>query len=120
MIAAPRHRVRSFALWLSLAVVLTCALGSFGSAVQASTGSAFNAFTIDVSLGPSRASEPEKERREQAPPAGAAGQDKALPAMLSLLAPPQPAPVRPRPQAPLAPPVAVMAGAVGARAPPHP
>ena len=120
MIAGRRHWVRSFALWLSLAVVLTCALGSFGSAVQASSGSAFNDFTSDVSLGPSRASEPEKERREQAPPAGAAGQAKALPLLVALLAPPQPAPLLHHSVDSLTPPIPVTVGAVGARAPPQP
>jgi hypothetical protein len=116
----PRNWGRRVFLWLSLTVVLTCALGSFGSAVQASSGSAFNAFTSDVSLGPERASVPEKARKEQAPPAGAAGQAKALRILVSLLAPPRPALVGLRFEAPPAPPVPVMAGAVGARAPPRP
>lgn len=118
MSAAPRLWVRNFSLWLSLAVVLTCAVGSFGSAVQASTGSAFNAFTSDVSLGPSRASDPEKERREQAQPAGSAGQAKALSLMVALETPPRPAALQPHAIASSTPPAAVMAGAVGARAPP--
>ena len=106
MIAGRRHWIRSFALWLSLVVVLTCALGSFGSAVQASSGSAFNAFTSDVSLGPSRASEPEKA--------------KALPLLVALLAPPQPAPLLHHSVDSLTPPIPVTVGAVGARAPPQP
>ena len=118
MIAASRQWLRSFALWLSLAVVLTCALGSFGSPVQASSGSAFNAFTSDVSLGPSRASEPEKERKEQTPGAGGAGQAKALrPADLRLVPPPAvPARYFDLPVDRLAP---VTTGALGARAPPR-
>jgi hypothetical protein len=119
VIAAQRLWVRNFAQWLSLVVVLTCAVGSFGSAVQASSGSAFNAFTSDVSLGPSRASEPEKVRKDQALPAGAAGQAKALPMVIALLTPPRPAPVEPRTAAPSTLPAIVMAGAVGARAPPR-
>jgi hypothetical protein len=116
----PQDLGRRVFLWLALTVVLTCALGSFGSAVQASSGSAFNAFTSDVSLGPERASAPERERKEEAPPAGAAGQARALPIAITLLAPPLPALVQVRSRAPLVPPAIVTAGAVGARAPPHP
>lgn len=118
MIAATRHWLKGFALWLALAVVLTCALGSFGSPVQASTGSAFNAFTSDVTLGPSRASEPEKERKEQTPGAGGAGQAKILRAASLVVAPPPAGPAlyfdlpydRPTP---------VTTGALGARGPPR-
>lgn len=118
MIAASRHWLRGFALWLSLAVVLTCALASFGSPVQASSGSAFNAFTSDVTLGPSRASAPEKERKEQTPAAGSTGQAKALRAAdLRLVPPPAvPAVYFDLPFDRLAP---VTAGALGARAPPR-
>ena len=119
MIAAQRLWVRNFARWLSLAVVLTCAVGSFGSAVQASTGSAFNAFTSDVSLGPSRASEPERVRKDRALPTGAAGQAKARPVVAALPTPRRPAPVEPRAAAPSTLPAIIMAGAVGARAPPR-
>lgn len=118
MIAASRHWVRGFASWLSLAVVLTCALGSFGSPLQASSGSAFNAFTSDVTLGPSRASEPEKERKEQTPGASGAGQAKLLHAANLLVVPPPSGPAayydlsfdRLTP---------VTTGALGARAPPR-
>ena len=119
MIAAPRHWVRSFALWLSLTVVLTCALGSFGSAVQASSGSAFNAFTSDVSLGPERASGPERDRKEQAPPSGADGQARAPSVVTVLLVPPRPAPGPLHSLVPLLPAATVTVGAVGARAPPR-
>ena len=117
MIAASRHWLRSFALWLALAVVLTCALGSFGSPVRASNGSAFNAFTSDVSLGPSRASEPEKERKEQTPGTRSAGQAKIV---LAANLPRAPLPAGPTgyfepPFASLAP---ATTGALGARAPP--
>ena len=117
MIAAPRQWVRSFALWLSLAVVLTCSLGSFGSPVQASSGSAFNAFTSDVTLGPARAAEPEKERREQSPTPNGAGQ--TVSAIIVAV------PARPQATAQVqadslpAPPAAITVGAVGARAPPR-
>lgn len=118
MIAASRLWLRSFALWLSLGVVLTCALGSFGSPVQASSGSAFNAFTSDVTLGPSRASEPAKERKEQTPSAGSAGQAKVLRAADVLAAPP---PARPALyfNLPFDRPALARTGALGARAPPR-
>lgn len=118
MIATSRHWVRSFALWLSLAVVLTCALGSFGSPVQASSGSAFNAFTSDVSLGPSSAAEPEEDRKQQSPGTGGAGQAKALRAATLLLLPPllEPAAYF---DLPFHRPTAVTPGALGARAPPR-
>jgi hypothetical protein len=116
---APRNWLRTLFLWVALAVVLTCALGSFGSPVRASSGSAFNAFTSDVSLGPSRAAEPEKERREQTPPSGdGSGHAAIVPAPAVTAAPPFPRAVRPvfRPsRAPLS---LATAGAVGARAPP--
>lgn len=120
MIAAPRHWVRSLSLWLSLTVVLTCAIGSFGSPVRASSGSAFNAFTSDVALGPARASDPEKQRKEQYPAAGGAGQAKAMRTVHAALTPPRlaAAPVYVEPS--LARPATITAGAVGARAPPHP
>jgi hypothetical protein len=118
VIAASRYCFRSFALWLSLAVVLTCAVGSFGSPVQASSGSAFNAFTSDVSLGPVRASEPEKQRKEQRPAAGSAGQANTLRAASFLLSPPPADPDlyfdRSFDQ-----PVLVTTGPLGARAPPR-
>jgi len=118
MIAASRHRVQSFALWLSLAVVLTCALGSFGSPVQASSGSAFNAFTSDVTLGPSRASEPEKDRKEQTPGASGAGQAKFVAAPDLLLVPPQ-SRAAIFAALPLDRPTPAIRGALGARAPPR-
>ena len=118
MIAASRHWLRGFALWLALAVVLICALGSFGSPVEASSGSAFNAFTSDVSLGPSRASEPEKERKAQTPAATGAGQAKLLRAA-SGLAPPVPAGPVLYFDPPAVPPTQAKAGALGARGPPR-
>ena len=117
MTAAWRHRVRTFALWLSLAVVLTCSLGSFGSPAEASSGSAFNAFTSDVSLGPVRAGEPEKQRREQTPPGGA-GQAKALPATVVAFVPPPPATPKVYTGYSVRAPAAIAVGTLGARAPP--
>ena len=117
MIATTRHCLRGFALRLSLAVVLTCALGSFGSPVQASTGSAFNAFTSDVTLGPSRATEPEKNRKAQAPAGGSAGQATLVRAATILAAPPPSATILyfDLPGDRLAP---VATGTLGARGPP--
>ena len=60
-----RHLATALFLRLSLAVVLACAIGSFGSPARASHGSAFNAFTSDVSLGPARPVPPEKIKRVQ-------------------------------------------------------
>lgn len=67
----------AFFLWLSLAVVLAPALDPVGSPLREVSGSAFNAFTSEVSLGPSRAAPPERERKYQAMPAG--GSDRAAP-----------------------------------------
>ena len=118
MTLASRNWFRTGFLWLALAVVLTCALGSFGSPVRASSGSAFNAFTSDVSLGPSRASEPEKQRREQAPPSGGAGQAKAAPVAVPNGAPLSSGTIRPFFEPAPAPPSLKTTGAIGARAPP--
>jgi len=60
----------SLFLWLSLAVVLAPALDPVGSPLREVSGSAFSAFTSEVSLGPSRAAPPERERKFQAMPAG--------------------------------------------------
>ena len=42
-------------VWLALATILANALAPTGSAVEISSGSAFNPFTSEVSLGPTRA-----------------------------------------------------------------
>lgn len=118
MTLASRYRLRTAFLWLALVVVLTCALGSFGSPVRASSGSAFNAFTSDVSLGPSRASEPEKQHREQAPPSGGSDQTKAAPAAVLIRALLPSGTLRPFFEPDPAPPSLRTAGAIGARAPP--
>jgi hypothetical protein len=104
--------------WLALMVVLTCALGSFGSPARATSGSAFNAFTSDVSLGPQRAAAPEKDRQEQTPAAGGTGQIVSLPAKTAGLAPPAPTAIPTSPETSLPLPAASIAGGLGARAPP--
>ncbi len=118
MIAASRRWLRSFSLWLSLGVVLTCALCSFGSPVRASTGSAFNAFTRDVAIGPKRAGKPEKHRRQRPAPSGGAGQ-ALLPAPAAIAFEPACVAI----ERALAAPAAILlpfvtAGPLGARAPP--
>jgi len=118
VIGASRHWVRSFSRWLSLAVVLTCALGSFGSPVQASSGSAFNAFTSDVTLGPSRASAPEKDRKAQTPGASGAGQ-ATIARVSNLRRVPPPADPAPYFELPFDRPAPVATGPLGARAPPR-
>jgi hypothetical protein len=60
---APARSAYGFFVWLALAVVLAPALDPVGSPFREVTGSAFNAFTSDVSLGPSRAAPPERERK---------------------------------------------------------
>ncbi len=118
MIAASRQWLKDFTPWLSLVVVLTCALCSFGSPVRATTGSAFNAFTRDVAIG-SRAVRPEKHRRETAAPSGGAGQTLAPAASAVALVPPSAArdAAVAEPAASLLP--QVSAGPLGARAPPQ-
>lgn len=56
---------RAFApgLWLSLAIILIHALAPSATPWRISYGSAFNGFTRDVSLGPSRTSPVEKDQR---------------------------------------------------------
>lgn len=49
-------------IWLALLIVLGNALDPVGPALEARSGSAFNAFTSDVSLGPARNQEPVKAR----------------------------------------------------------
>jgi hypothetical protein len=67
---APHRSAFAFFLWLSLAIVLGPALDPVGSPLREVSGSAFNAFTSEVSLGPSRAAPPERDRKYQATPAG--------------------------------------------------
>jgi hypothetical protein len=70
--SSPALRRSAFALflWLSLAVVLAPALDPIGSPFGGATGSAFSAFTKEVSLGPARAAAPERDRKNLALPAG--------------------------------------------------
>ena len=118
MVLVSRDRVRTCFLWLSLAIVLTCAIGSFGSPVRASNGSAFNAFTSDVAIGPGRAGAPEKARRELTPAPGGDGQVKAILAALPAFALPVRAPLSGHKDPPRTDSGIITAGAVGARAPP--
>ena len=54
---AGRHKGAFLAfIWLALATILAPALAPVGSALELSSGSAFNPFTSEVSLGPSRSS----------------------------------------------------------------
>lgn len=80
-----RHLATQLFARLSLALVLACAIGSFGSPARASHGSAFNAFTSDVSLGPARPVPPEKIKRIQRASSGP--DDPAVRAMASIAAP---------------------------------
>ena len=74
MILVPRNWVTVAFLWLSLATVVTPALDPVGSPLADSQGSAFNPFTSDVSLGPTRAATPEATRRNQNVTDGNSGQ----------------------------------------------
>lgn len=65
MTLAPRNRAHVVFLWLALATVLAPALMPFGSPLTVRSGSAFSAFTSDVSLGPKRAAEPERDKKYQ-------------------------------------------------------
>jgi hypothetical protein len=122
MTLATRQLATAIFLRLSLAVVLACAIGSFGSPVRASQGSAFNAFTSDVSLGPGRPVTPEKARRIQRAsngpddPAVRAVANIALPSLLA--APEAAAAGAAWPAFPALPPTRIAALAFQARGPP--
>ena len=78
MTLVPRRLTRLFFLWLALATVIGSALDPVvGSPLAESHGSAFNAFTSDVSLGPSRATAPERDRKYLGRPAPGSGQSGA-------------------------------------------
>jgi hypothetical protein len=125
MSVARRNWASAVFLWLSLATVLVPALGSSGSPLQLGEGSAFSAFTSDVSLGPSRGASIEQQESIQTAPGDTAdgsafhaghgfalstsGSARALPASGRGFAG-LPAPRRGRIAA---------AGPIGARAPPH-
>ena len=70
---APRNWANALFLWLSLATVLVPALASSGSPLRVTEGSAFSAFTSDVSLGPSRAAPIEEDGSRQTAPGDGAG-----------------------------------------------
>ena len=80
----------SIVQWLALAIVLAPALDPVGSPLVQTSGSAFNVFTSDVSLGPSRASAPERDRKVQTPPTG--GSDDGAPSLFAALLPSSTAP----------------------------
>ena len=52
-------------VWLTLATIFSNALAPSGSPLRPSSGSAFNPFTTDVSLGPNRGIKPVKDRQQQ-------------------------------------------------------
>ena len=54
-------------LWLSLGTAAVHAIVPLGSPLVARSGSAFSAFTSDLSLGPQRAAQPEKDARHHSP-----------------------------------------------------
>jgi hypothetical protein len=124
MSVARRNWAYAVFLWLSLATVLVPALGSSGSPLQPGEGSAFSAFTSDVSLGPSRAASLEQQESVQPTPGDGAdgsafhaGHDRAL----STSGPALALPASGRGFASLPPPRRsriAAAGPIGARAPP--
>ena len=61
----PRRWAYTFFVWLTLATIFSNALAPSGSPLRPSSGSAFNPFTSDVSLGPNRGVKPVKERQPQ-------------------------------------------------------
>jgi hypothetical protein len=118
---APRNWANALFLWLSLATVLVPAIGSSGSPLRLTEGSAFSAFTSDVSLGPSRAAPIEDEGTAQTAPGGGGG--SASHVRFALAAPALgPAPALAAPGTAFDPPsprpARFAAGAIGARAPP--
>lgn len=93
MTLAPRNWAYAIFLWLSLATVLAPALDPVGSPLWPTEGSAFNAFTSDVSLGPSRADGPQKPRAFRTAPGD--GDDPTLASAIAVL-PSFPPPAAPR------------------------
>lgn len=123
MSLAPRNWANALFLWLSLATVLVPAIGSSGSPLRLTQGSAFSAFTSDVSLGPSRAAPIEAGGDGQTSPGdrdGASafvtksGQALAGPDGAQSLPAPRPDFIEPPPRHP----ATFAAGAIGPRAPP--
>ena len=68
MSQAARPPVNRLFLWLSLAVILTHALIPLGSPLVRGPGSAFSAYTGDVSLGSRTAAKAKRQKTEQAKP----------------------------------------------------
>lgn len=119
---APRNWANALFLWLSLAIVLVPALASSGSPLRVTEGSAFSAFTSDVSLGPSRAAPIEEDGSAQTAPGdgGSASHARAaLAASLPGRALASSAPGRAFADPPSPRPPRFAAGAIGARAPPR-
>ncbi len=119
---APRNWAHVVFLWLSLATVLAPALIPFGSPLIVRSGSAFSAFTSDVSLGPKRAAEPERDRKYQKAGGGPDGLHAYAGAALltpsRLWQPPRLAAGAPFPAVPDRGPARLVARGFQARAPP--
>jgi hypothetical protein len=83
--------------WLALAIIFLHALTPSATPWRPTAGSAFNGFTRDVSLGPSRAAPPEKEQRIRDRRDDRSGVHPAATATaaLLLLSPAVAAPIRP-------------------------
>jgi len=78
-------------LYLSLATIFAHALVPSGSPLNRASGSAFDAFTWDVSLGPRRAAPPEKDKKGHNPwsdGSGGAGGELIAPLRQSSAPPP--------------------------------
>ena len=73
MTAGRRTRAFLAFVWLALATILAPALAPVGSALEPSSGSAFNPFTSEVSLGPSRSTPVAKKAVANAASDGKAG-----------------------------------------------
>ena len=123
MSLAPRNWANALFLWLSLATVLVPAIGSSGSPLRLTEGSAFSAFTSDVSLGPSRAAPIEAGGDGQTSPGVGDGGSTFIASSGDALPGPSAAQSLPalRPdfiEPPPRHPATFAAGAIGARAPP--
>jgi hypothetical protein len=83
MLVSRRWAYTAF-LWLTLATIFSNALAPSGSPLRPGSGSAFNPFTTDVSLGPKRGLKPVKDRQEQVTSEG--DDQPAGPAVVTLAA----------------------------------
>ena len=120
---APRKWAYALFLWLSLATVLVPALGSSGSPLRLTEGSAFSAFTSDVSLGPSRAAPIEEDGTAQTAPGDGDGSSVLTARATFSISASGPALAASGPGPafaglPSLRPARLAAGAIGARAPP--